>query len=844
MSAVRPQDGGQPTASDLQQLQAEAMSALRQGRFDIVDELLARGDVSLRELTHNLRVYQAELEAQALELRDSQLRTERIAQQFRRLFDALPQPAMVVDRLGMVQRCNSQAERLFGLSGEAAVKPALRRIGADGSVRHALHGALAEAGLAGQSQLRSVALTYCDGVLRRGDVYVERLDDFDGEQGPLLLVLVIDESERMAAADALAQSNLALRQHQRENRSLATVARATHSMVLMTDPQLRITWANEAMLTLSGYTLNELEGRTPKLFQGSGTDPATVALMREHLNRGVGFTGVEVLNYSKAGQPYWIVLDVQPVAGDDGRLEGFISVQIDITERLRADALMRESEAYQRAIFDATPALVAVLQRDGGISNVNAAGLAMLQLPDVARTLGRPLAGFLAPTDTERFNEALASAMLGEESTATVDLLGCEGRVCTVELHTGPLWRLGSVQYVVAIGRDISAERAVGALRADKEAAEAASQAKSRFLSQMSHELRTPLNAVLGFTQLMLADLTSGASRAETQRSRLAIIEQAGWHLLSMIDDVLDLSRIESGRIDMHLDAVPVAQALNDALVLVQGAVERRHIELRSGCSPAGVSVLADPVRLKQVLSNLLSNAVKYNVDGGRVELQAQGEGDSVLISVHNTGRGLQPQQIEHLFEPFNRLGAPSSIEGSGIGLVIVRHLVQLMGGTIDVASVPGESATFMVRLPQPLTPGAAPSAAAHDAPAAQPARQRRVLYIEDVESNIELMHQALAGSRWTLLVERSGRNGLEAARRLLPDLILLDLQLPDVDGVEVRRHLLADRATAAIPCVAVTADGAARNAQGLGVPFDGWLDKPLRIAMMQRVMSQVAGAG
>jgi PAS domain S-box-containing protein len=838
----------QPAGSELEQLKAEAMVALRQGRFDVVDELLARGDVSLRELTHNLRVYQAELEAQALELRDSNLRTERIAQQFRRLFDALPQPALVVDRLGMVQRCNGHAERLFGLTGAAAIKPALRRIGADPAVRHALHGALVDAGQAGQSTLRAVALAYCDGVARRGDVYVERLEDVDGEQGPLLLVLVVDESERIGAADALIRSNLALRQQQRENRSLATVARATHSMVLMTDPQRRITWANEAMLSLSGYALDELVGRTPRLFQGTGSDPATLALMREHLSRGEGFTGVEVLNYGKTGQPYWIVLDVQPVVGEDGRLEGFISVQVDITERLRADALMRESEAYQRAIFDATPALVAVLQRDGGISNINAAGLAMLQLPDVAHTVGRPLAGFLAPADSERFNELMSSAMVGEEGTATIDLLGCAGRVCAVELHTGPLWRLGSVQYVVAIGRDISAERAVGALRADKEAAEAASRAKSRFLSQMSHELRTPLNAVLGFTQLMLADLAAGSAQAESQRSRLAIIEQAGWHLLSMIDDVLDLSRIESGRIEMHLDAVPVAQALNDATVLVQGAVERRHIELRSGCTPAGLQVLADPVRLKQVLSNLLSNAVKYNRDGGLVELLAAIDGDDVLISVHNTGRGLQPQQIEHLFEPFNRLGAPSSIEGSGIGLVIVRHLVQLMGGSIEVSSVAGENATFTVRLPLPLplVQDMLPSATAPEASTEQQQQQRQrvVLYVEDVESNIELMHQALAGTAWTLVIERSGRCGLVAARQVMPDLILLDLQLPDIDGVDVRRQLLADRTTAAIPCVAVTADGAARNAQALGVPFDGWLDKPLRIAMMRRIMAQVAGPG
>jgi PAS domain S-box-containing protein len=834
----------EPTPAELSRLKAEAIVALREGRFDLADTLLARGDVTLAEITHNLRVYQAELEAQAQELRESNERTERVMLQFRRLFEALPQAALVVDRLGLIHRRNAEADRLFGLDDQALVKPALRRLAADPAARHALHSALAEAERTGRSRLAGVALADRQQQPRRADLYFERIEERSAEQGERFLVLMVDESQRVAAAERLAATNLALREQQRDNRTLAAVARSTHSMVVMTDAQRRVTWANQAFEQRSGWRCEELAGRSMRVLHGPGTDAVTVAQMHAHLARGEGFTGVEVLNFTKAGDPYWVVLDVQPVHGDEGQLEGFVSVQHDVTERRLAEQRLREAEAYQRAIFDATPALMAALRPDGRIGNINEAGLAMLQLATAAEASGRLLADFLAGDDVDTFRRLHQRAMLGEEATASVRLIGSRGRTTAVELHTGPLWRHSSVQLVVLVGRDISAEQALAAMRAEKEAALASNQAKTRFLSQMSHELRTPLNAVLGFSQLMAADLDAGQHEPATQRERLAFIDQAGWHLLSMIDDVLDLSLIESGRVELHLDAVALGPVVRGALALVQNAADRHGIRLSWDTAADDLTVRADTVRLTQVLSNLLSNAVKYNVDGGSVEVSAQAEGDGIRLAVADSGRGLAPQELEHLFEPFNRLGAPSHVEGSGIGLVIARHLVQLMGGRIDVASASGEGSTFTVCLPAAPAQSDPMPADGDAEPAAAPlARPCSVLYIEDIDSNIELMHHALDGTGWQLRVERTGRKGLMAARDTAPDLILLDLQLPDLDGVEVRRRLLADPATAAIPCVAITADVAARAAEPPDVPFDAWLSKPLRIPVMQRVMAQVVRA-
>ncbi len=825
-------------AAALARLRAEAMTALREGRFDLADALLARGDVSLAELTHNLRVHQAELEAQAQELRESNLRLEHAMQQFRHLFEALPQPALVVDRLGVIQRRNAAADAMFGLDADAHLHPALRRLAADAEARYAIHAALEDAQRSGHARMPGVALTDRGGHTRRADLHLERLPGADAPGHASVLAIVVDESERIEAAERLAAGNQLLRQQQRENRALAAVARSTASMVVMTDAQQCITWVNHAFEQASGWALQEIAGRTLQVLHGPATDTATVAQMRRRLDHGEGVAGIEILFHARSGMPYWVMLDMQPLWAEDGTVEGFVSVQHDITERRRAEQALRDAEAYQRAVLDAAPGLVATLRADGRLGSVNAAGIALLQLGEPGDAIGRPFTDFLRGPDIVTFGALLGGALLGEAQTARVEVVGAGGRRLPLELRTGSLSRDGMVSFVVLVGRDVTAEQALAAAHAEKEAAQASNAAKTRFLSQMSHELRTPLNAVLGFTQLMRADVDGGRADATTLRARLAFVEQAGWHLLTMIDDVLDLSRIEAGRVEMHLEPVPLAAMVRDALDLVRGAAERRRIRLAQVGDEA-LCAVADPVRLKQVLANLLSNAVKYNREGGHVDVALRTAGDEVSIVVQDSGRGLRPEQIAHLFEPFNRLDAPSNVEGSGIGLVIARHLAELMHGRIEVHSTPGEGSTFTLHLP--AAPGDSASAPLADDDAAPPPLQRacHVLYIEDIDSNIELMHHVLDGSGWQLSVERTGLTGLERARADHPDLILLDLQLPDVDGVEVRRRLLSDPATAAIPCLAITADVAARHAEPPDVPFDGWLAKPLRIAAMRRALAE-----
>ena len=375
--------------------------------------------------------------------------------------------------------------------------------------------------------------------------------------------------------------------------------------------------------------------------------------------------------------------------------------------------------------------------------------------------------------------------------------------------HTGSRRRIG-------VNWDITDNRTAEAVRQEREIALRESRAKSKFLARMSHELRTPLNAVLGFSQLLLADDTGTDAAAAARRRRLDHVRSAGRHLLSLIDDVLDLARLEGGEMRIALQPVALAPLVAETLPLLEPLREMRPVTLRTG--NLDLQVLADATRLRQVLLNLLSNAIKYNRDGGEVMVDAAQRGDHVVLRVSDTGHGLSGEQLRHLFEPFNRLGAEASaIEGSGIGLAIVKALMERMGGAVHVDSVPGQGSVFEVRLQAAPADAAAACAAGRarpgEAPAAAPAAAPRrgrhtVLYVEDNAVNALIVGELLERrSDIVLHVAVDGAGGVAQAVALQPELILLDLQLPDCDGFEVLRRLRELPATAAIPCIALSAN-------------------------------------
>jgi PAS domain S-box-containing protein len=402
------------------------------------------------------------------------------------------------------------------------------------------------------------------------------------------------------------------------------------------------------------------------------------------------------------------------------------------------------------------------------------------------------------------------------------------------EADGGTLW----YGYIV----DITERKRYQEALVSVEAAQRANAAKTEFLSRMSHELRTPLNAVLGFAQLMQIDETQPVS--DVQRARIAHIERAGAHLLAMINDVLDLSRIESGTMPLTPEPLAAAAVIEDALALVASQAHGAGIKLAPFVGSRDAWVRADRVRLRQVLVNLLSNAVKYNRRGGLVHVRSERFGDEVAIGVTDTGIGLTPDQLAHLWEPFNRLGAErTSVEGTGIGLALSQRMVQMMDGRIEVQSQPGRGSSFTVHLPAADAPQPAERTAAPRLSAAHGAMRRRtVLYAEDNPINVELVQQVFhMRPQLRLLVAESGAQALQLARASAPDLLLLDIHLGDMSGLEVRSLLAGEGIHP--PAVALSADvQPERVKEAMAAGFVDYLEKPLDVAALVRCVERVLG--
>jgi signal transduction histidine kinase/CheY-like chemotaxis protein len=377
----------------------------------------------------------------------------------------------------------------------------------------------------------------------------------------------------------------------------------------------------------------------------------------------------------------------------------------------------------------------------------------------------------------------------------------------------------------------------VGDRRRAETAAAAANASKTEFLSRMSHELRTPLNAILGFSQLLQM-----GSLTPRQGDCVAHIVKGGQHLLELINEVLDISGIEAGRVGVSLRTLPVAAAVNGAMELVSACAAQREVELHRIASGEEL-VMADPGRLRQVLLNLLSNAIKYNRAGGRVTLSwEKAPPDRIRILVRDTGPGIPPDKLTRLFTPFDRLGAEqTSVEGTGLGLALSKRLVEAMRGTIRVASTVGAGTTFVVELlrAERLAEAGERTAPLAAAPTGAPPARGTLLYIEDTPSNLRLFEEILLHRPGLAMMSAMrGSLGLELARQHRPDVIVLDLHLPDLDGAEVLRRLRTDPLTRAIPVIVLTADATPARRQQLP---DVWayLTKPVDVTTVLTTLDE-----
>jgi PAS domain S-box-containing protein len=532
--------------------------------------------------------------------------------------------------------------------------------------------------------------------------------------------------------------------------------------------------------------------------------------------------------------------------GPDGRAQLMVGTHVDIDVSRRQQAALLESHERFQKIYQTTPDAMGMTRlSDGLYIDVNDAYLRLsgYSREEVVGHTAAELGIWADPRQRQLMMETFQRD--GRVDSMEMRVRGRDGRRLEGLMSMRPLVEQGH-DCLLFIYRDITERQRLRgeaeAARAEVAAAAAANRAKTEFLSRMSHELRTPLNAVLGFAQLLLAAPTP--LLRERQRNQVESIAQAGWHLLELINDVLDITRIESGQLQLQLQTVDLAPLLDEALELLGPQAQEMDLRLDAGYRGEPLPALAaDPVRLRQCLLNLLSNAIKYNRRGGRLGITAVLEAQRLRLDISDTGLGMSEQQLAHLFEPFNRLGRErEAIEGTGIGLVLTRYLLELMGAELRLSSVAGEGTVASLSLPlaspdllqQDLVPTAAPAVTTACA------TDSCLLYVEDNPVNRLLVQEML--SDWpglSLHLADDGAQGLRRAAELCPDLLLLDMRLPDMDGIEVLRRLRAEPAMADQRVVALSASAMPDEvAQALAAGAEEYGTKPLQL---QRFRADVA---
>jgi PAS domain S-box-containing protein len=562
-----------------------------------------------------------------------------------------------------------------------------------------------------------------------------------------------------------------------------------------------------------------------------------------------GIEDIYELTYiRKDGSRLPAVVSVTALRDAAGVIIGYLLIGTDNTarkqveaEQKKLDQRVRDQQFYMRSLIESHIDALVITDPLGVITDLNRQ---MEALTGCTRDelIGAPFKHYF--TEPERAEAGITQALREKRVTDyELTVLARDGRTTTVSYNASTFYdRERRLLGVFAAARDVTdRQRSAQALQetntalaAAKLVAETANLAKSDFLSNMSHELRSPLNAILGFAQLMQTDVVT---LSEPQQESVAQILHAGWHLLKLINEILDLAVIESGKVSLSTEPVSLAEVVAECQAMMEPDGVTRGLVMSFPKFKEPIFVVADRTRLKQVLINLLSNATKYNRPGGSVIVEVLAASDAFLrVTVRDTGVGLSAEQQAQLFQPFNRLGqeVPGGVAGTGIGLVVTKRLIELMGGSIGVESVLDEGSSFWFELHRcEATQVAVDEKAGQASDFVAPTDQKHtLLYVEDNEANMKLVQQIIARRPdLTLLMAVNGPHGIELARAHRPTVILMDVNLPGISGVETLRQLRRDPTTAHIPVVALSANAMPSDIErSLEAGFFRYLTKPIKL--------------
>ncbi|RJX34202.1 MAG: PAS domain-containing sensor histidine kinase [Oxalobacter sp.] len=596
---------------------------------------------------------------------------------------------------------------------------------------------------------------------------------------------------------------------------------------------------------------SELVARAATLSQEFGTSikPGFEALV---FKASRGIEDVYELTYIRSdGSRLPAIVSVTALRDAQGNVIGYLLIGTDNTARKQVEAeqalldqRLRDQQFYTRSLFESNIDAIMTTDLRGIISDVNQQ---MEALTGCTRDelIGAPFKNYF--TDPVMADASIERVLReGKVTDCELTANARNGKETVVSLNATTFHdRDRKLQGVFAAARDVTDRKQFEyllqesniALGNAKTAAEKANSAKTDFLSSMSHELRTPLNAVLGFAQLMASETPPPSHK---QQLSIDQILQAGWYLLRLINEILDLAMIESGKVTVSKESMSLAEILLDCQAMIEPQARQYGIKIAFPKFDEPFYVHADRTRVKQVLINLLSNAIKYNREGGTATVECTMVGkDRVRVSIKDTGSGLSPEQLQQLYQPFNRLGQESrSEEGTGIGLVVTKQLIELMGGVIGVESTVGIGSEFWFDLaaagsPALLSDGI--DAADVDIPtysSVDESTKRTLLYVEDNPANLTLVEQLIARrGDLKMLSAIDGHLGIKMARTYLPDIILMDINLPGISGYGALEVLRRDPATAHIPIMALSANAIPSEVQkGLDAGFYRYLTKPIKV--------------
>ena len=630
-----------------------------------------------------------------------------------------------------------------------------------------------------------------------------------------------------------------------------------HAIVSTADVAGRITHVNDKLCEISGYSRDELLGNNHRILKSKYHSKLFFEELWSTISKGQIWHGV-ICNNKKGGGKYWVDSTIVPFLNSKGKPYKYVSIRTDVTQ-------LRESENR--------------LARSQEFANIGTWDWDIITGQLFWSDKIWPLFGYDV-RNTATTYENFIEAVHPEDREQIISAVNrCVENYEIYDIEHRVVWPDGSVHWMHESGDVIRAEdgtalHMLGVVRditeikkveksliEAREEAENANLAKSHFLSSMSHELRTPMNAIMGFSQLLTMNKSSQLD--EKQKNNVNEIMVAGKHLMNLINEVLDLAKIESGHIELTFEMIVLSQVILESLQLITPLAQKRGIEIflkknnkemrLDELSSEKQPIRTDYTRLKQVMLNLMSNAVKYNRENGTITISCDVEKDkSLRISVTDTGAGLTEDQQNELFKPFNRLGLEDTdIEGTGIGLVITKKIVELMGGHIGVKSKTGTGSTFWFELPmesEQLSDEkiSETNEKQDDIKAPDTENKSTVLYIEDNSANLRLVEQILGSiSNLHMWSAPEALLGLELAAEHKPDLILLDINLPGMDGFEVLRQLRKNHVMSEIPVIAVSANAMPADIEkGQLAGFDGYITKPINVKELLATVNKMLMSG